>query len=180
MKKIILTMVFGLFALFAYSQSCTYCEGATPLTLTASSTGGVGTVVYTWTSPSSTTTTGATASADEAGTWTWTATDDNSCQTSGTFDVIIIGEPAVTINALDGCAGDSQTISASGVPVGATYSWAFGSGATPLTSATATTAVFYSTGGTKTITLTLTYQTCVFTYTKVIEMSAISGSATCQ
>lgn len=147
-------------------------------TLTASGSNGTGTIVYTWTSPTSVVTNGATVAANESGTWTWTATDD-VCSVSGTYDVIIYAEPTVTINAIDACAGDTQTISANGVPGSATYSWDFGSGATPATSTASTASVSYATGGTKTITLDIVTNGCTFQYQTTIEISNLTASATC-
>lgn len=60
------------------------------------------------------------------------------------------------------CVGDTETYTATASP-GATYSWDFGSGASPQTSTNQTEDVTWSTWGVKTITLTVTKNGCVST-----------------
>lgn len=159
------------------AQVCTYCEGDTPLTLTAACSGGTG-ITYTWESPSNVVTNGSTASANEAGTWTWVCMDANGCSTTGTYDVIIEPDPMFSINAIDICTGTAQTITATGVPSGYTYSWTFPSG-TPSSSTTASTSVTWNTAGTYVISATIDNGTCTWTETQSITVGSLTGSATC-
>lgn len=190
MKRLLFFAILLLSAVGMSAQETSYmCAGETK-TLTASATGGTAPITYSWAGPGGTTT-GATRSVTASGTYTWTATDAAGCTASGTHIVNVEPDPtaSITINATNICVGASQTISATGVPAGYTYSWNFGSGATPATSNTASTSVSYSTTGTKTITLTITKtftgstngcsSTCTWTKTTTITVGQLSGGSSC-
>lgn len=139
MKKFIFLLILLPFLTNVNAQETSYICGSGTKTLTASASGGTAPYTYTWTSPTNVTTTGATVTAGAAGVWTWTATDANGCTATGTHTIVIETDPtaSITINAANACVDASQTISATGVPAGYTYSWNFGSGATPPTSTSA-------------------------------------------
>lgn len=173
------------------SQETSYICGSGTKTFTASATGGTAPITYTWTSPSSIITSGATVNAGAAGIWTWIATDAVGCTATGTHTLIIESDPtaSVAIVAVNSCLGSSQTISATGVPVGYTYAWNFGSGATPATSTSASASVTYATTGTKTITLVITKllagstngcgASCEWTKTTTITIGSLTGGSSC-
>ncbi len=191
MKKIIFILSLMMLLLINIkAQETSYiCEGDTK-TLTCTATGGSGSEVITWTDPSGNTTTGATTTADEAGTYTWEITD-GGCTASGTHIVNIEADPTagIIINATDVCINTVQTISASGVPAGYSYSWNFGTDASPPTSTLASDDVEYSSAGSKTITLTIEKSftgstngcnaTCSWTVTKTITVTDLQGSSSC-
>jgi hypothetical protein len=176
----------------AYSQtSSTICEGSDWPELTAACSGGTSPYTVKWVRPGGDTLTGATQTLDTIGLWSWSCTDSGTttCASSGgTHMVIVEAEPTFTINADTVCTNTIQPISATGVPSGYTYSWNFGSGASPATGTAATTNVTYSTGGTKTITLTITKnfpsghicsENCVWVVTKDINVDSLTGTISC-
>lgn len=177
MKQLLFIAILVLASFGANAQSCTYCEGDTPPTLTASCTGGSG-ITYTWTSPSSSVSNGATASASEAGVWTWECMDANGCTATGTYTVVINTDPNISINATNACAGSSQTISVNNAPAGSTYTWTFASG-TPSSSSAATPSVAWATAGTYAINVTVDDGTCQWTATTNVTIGELTGSATC-
>ena len=179
------------FAITSQAQETSYiCAGGTKV-LTATATGGTAPITYTWTSPSAVVTTGATVTANAAGVWTWNATDANGCTATGTHTVNIEADPTagISIVAVNGCIGSSQTISATGVPAGYTYSWAFGTDSSPATSTASSASVSYSSSGTKTITLQISKTftgsangcsaTCVWSKTATITIGSMTGSSSC-
>ena len=165
------------FSFNASAQTCGYCEGDTPPTLTASCSGGTG-ITYTWESPSNVVSNGATASANEAGLWTWECMDASGCTATGTYTVEVEADPLVVINAIDVCIGTSQVITASNVPAGYTYAWTFPSGVPP-SSTSASNSVTWNTAGTYTISLTIDNGTCSWTDTVDVTRGSLTGSATC-
>lgn len=169
------------------AQQVSYICGPVNKVLTIVCTGCTGGTTYSWTSPSNVTTTGQTVTATMPGTWTWSITSNGCAAVTGTHVINQELQPTVTINAVDACLNANQTITATGVPAGYTYSWNFGANATPATSTTASTSVAYSAVGSKTITLTISKvmpggqctATCTWTYTKTINISNITGTSTC-
>lgn len=191
MKHLFLIIFFLPICLFGQTSS-TQCAGDSNPTVTVIPSGGTAPYVVTWTSPSASTSTGTTVTLTEAGIWQWVVEDATSCPTEGGTHIFTI-EPSplsgITINAVNKCSAASQTISATGVPAGYTYAWNFGSGASPATSATASVNVTYSTGGTKTITLSITKsfpgigagcsESCIWTKTKTITIGTLTGVVNC-
>lgn len=165
------------FSALGYGQSCTYCAGDTPPTLTASCTGGTG-ITYQWTSPSNVVSNGATASANEQGTWTWTCTDSNGCTATGTYSVIINADPNISINASNACTGATIPFSVNNDPPGSTYSWTFPSG-TPASSTSATPSVTWAATGSYNVSVTVNDGTCQWTATATVTITELTGSATC-
>lgn len=191
MRNLFKTLILIFMSVSAFGQATSYiCAGASK-TLEVTASGGVAPITYTWTSPSSVTTTGATVSASVGGTWNWTAEDANGCTANGTHQVIIEANPTagITINANNTCAGQNQTISATGIPAGYTYSWVFGTQAVPATSTAASASVSYSTSGSKTISLTISRTingsgggcnaTCEWSKNTSITIGQLSGSSSC-
>jgi hypothetical protein len=181
---------FVFLASFASAQETSFLCAGQSKTLTASATGGTAPITYTWTD-GTTLTSGATRVVTISGTYTWTATDASGCTASGTHNVTVEADPtaSLAIVATNACLNVGQTVSATGVPVGYSYSWNFGSGATPATSSAASQSVAYTTVGTKTITLTISKTstgstngcsaTCTWTKTTTITIGSLSGSSTC-
>lgn len=190
MKHLILFLLITLSSSI-YSQETSYICAGTTKTLTASVTGGTAPLTYNWTSPSNVTTSGATVTANAAGVWVWTCIDAVGCTASGTHTINYVADPTsgITINANNTCVGTAQTISATGVPAGYTYSWDFGSGANPQFSNTSSESVSYSTSGSKTIELTIDRlysgtsngcsPTCVWIKTTTINITTLTGSSSC-
>jgi len=188
MKKLFF-LSFLLMSFVAMAQETSYtCEG-TDITLTCTATGGTAPTIS-WESPSGSTVNNASVTTSEAGTWTWTI-EEGGCSVSGTHILIVEADPtaSITINAVDNCVNTTQTISATGVPSGYSYSWNFGTGSTPGTSTNASEDVSYSSAGTKTITLTIEKSftgstngcspTCSWVITKNITITELSGSSSC-
>lgn len=193
MKHLFLFIILA-FSLSLTAQSTRYiCAGSTATFTIVPDAGqcqSPATYSYTWTSPSNITTTGISVTTSESGLWTgnWTCSAFPGC--TGTLTVNLIVEPdptsAITINATNSCVGANQTISATGVPSGYTYSWDFGTDATPATSTSSSASVNYSTTGTKTITLTISKDftgcspvTCTWTKTTTITISNLTGTVSC-
>jgi hypothetical protein len=182
---------FFLLSFNMFGQETSFLCAGTTKTLTASATGGVAPITYTWTSPSAVVTTGATVTANASGTYSWTAEDANGCSASGTHIVTIEANPtaSIVVNANNSCVGASQTISATNVPAGYTYSWSFGSGASPATSTSASTSVSYSTSGSKTVALTISRTftgstngcsaTCTWNKSATITVGQLQGNSSC-
>lgn len=85
----------------------------------------------------------------------------SSCNVTTTQNIVIDPIPVAsfTSNAPQ-CTGASVNFTNTGTAVGVVYSWSFGAGASPATSsAQSPTGVTYSTGGSKTVTLTTTNPT---------------------
>jgi PKD repeat protein len=188
MKQILLVLFICVTGL-VYGQETSYlCNGETK-TLTASVTGGTAPITYTWAGTVGGSTTGATRSVTASGTYTWTATDATGCTASGTHEIVVEPIPTIVIVAENTCLNTAQTISATGVPSGYSYSWTFDTGAIPTTSTAASQSVTYTATGTKTITLTITRTqtgstngcsaTCTFTQTKVITIGNLTGQSSC-
>jgi hypothetical protein len=180
-----------LIPLFTEAQKTSYYCGSVSETLTMSCTVcPPGTIVYEWTSPSSVVTSGATVSATVPGVWSWSISGAGCNPLTGTHTLVVEPEPEVDILADDICINTIQSISASGVPGGYTYSWSFGAGASPSTSTLASEDVEWSTTGTKTITLQISKtlpsvgmgectDACVWNFSIDIQISEISGTSSC-
>lgn len=179
------------FPFFAQTAT-TICEGSPWPELTAACSGGTEPYTVTWISPFGDTLIGATQTLDTIGLWQWSCADSGTtvCNSNGgTHLVKIEPEPTgVVINADSVCINTLQPISASGVPAGYTISWDFDSGASPSTGTASSVNVSYSTGGAKTITLTITKaapsgeicsETCVHVFTKIIDIGELTGVITC-
>lgn len=174
------------------STSRTICQGESYPSITVTPSGGTAPYVVTFTSPSGATSTGTTVVTNAAGVWQWVAVDATGCSSLGAAHTLSI-EPdptsSIAIVAENKCVGVGQTISATGVPAGYTYSWNFGVQALPTSSTTAATNVIYSTGGTKTITLTVSKyfagvgtgcsHTCTWVKTRTIVIGTLTGTVTC-
>ncbi|MFN5370756.1 MAG: PKD domain-containing protein, partial [Bacteroidia bacterium] len=92
-----------------------------------------------------------------------------------TQNVVITAPPTSTFTApTTACIGTNATITYTGsAAAGATYSWDFGSDASPATANTAGThTVSWSTAGTKTLSLTVTSGTCSSTTTTTVTVNA--------
>lgn len=136
------------------AQEVSYICGTDTKTLSLTATDSTGVVFYTWTSQDNVASSGRTVEAT-AGVWSWFAIDINGCSKTGNHTVIVNEEPTMSILADTSCIDSVQLISAIGVPEGYTYSWDFGEDAYPATSDLMSDNVSYSTGGTKTILLTV-------------------------
>lgn len=172
--------------------SSTICEGSPDPEVTVTPSGGTSPYLVIWTRPGGALDTTNTKTLDTVGIWQWVVEDATACATSGGSHTLTM-EPdptdSLVINAVNKCSASGQTISASAVPAGYTYAWNFGSGASPATSTTPAVNVTYSTGGTKTITLTITKafpgvgtscaESCVWVKTKDIIIGTLTGVAAC-
>lgn len=181
MKKLITLLIVVFSFQLIYSQDqCTYCvaDDVPTLNLTCTSDNNIDAALSGFTPPGGSFIAGLSISATTAGVYAWKCTDVTGCETSGSWEVIII-DPV--ISAVDLCSGGNQTVSATGVPAGYSYSWSFGSGASPPTSTTGSTLVSWSTSGSKTITLTVTSgdlsTSCPVQL--AIQVGSITGSVTC-
>ena len=190
MKLVFILMFFSICLIG--QQKSHVCAGGIYPTLDVTCDEGIPPYTVEWTSPSGVVSTGLSKQLNQAGIWTFKCMDSGTttCPSSGgTHTVILEEEPIVTINAVNACAGTPQSISASGVTAGYTYSWNFGSGSVPSTSSTAFTNVLWNTTGTKTITLTITKtfgldvicsDPCVYEFTEEITVNGeITGTISC-
>lgn len=184
MYKLILLIIFS-YTLKA--QEVSYVCGAVNKTLTIVCNNCTGGTTYQWTSPSNVVSTSQSVNATEAGIWLWSITSNGCAAITGTHTINQELQPNVSINAVDGCINSDQTISASGVPSGYTYSWNFGQDSSPATSNNSSELVSYSTTGSKTISLDISKvlptgactNTCVWNYSQSITIGNISGTSTC-
>jgi len=100
----------------------------------------------------------------------------------GLFSTNVFGTPPVadfTGTPLTACTGKDVTFTSTSTGAITTYSWNFGSGATPATSTSAgPVTVQYSTTGSKTVTLTVTGPSGSNTMTKTAYITAVSGVGT--
>ncbi len=172
-------------------SSKTICAGSID-SVTVSCSGGIAPYTVKWTKPNGDTLIGSTIVTDSAGIYSWICRDATNCSsTAGTHTVIIEASPldSIVINAANVCTNVGQNISATGVPAGYTYTWNFGTNASPGTSTTASTNVLYTAGGSKTISLSISKpfagvgvgcnETCVWVKTKLISIGNLTGSAAC-
>ncbi len=174
-------------------QTTTICEGSAWPVLNAGCEGGTEPYTVTWIRPGGTTIIGSSQTLDTVGVWQWSCEDSGgtACNSNGgTHTVKVEPNPTedITIGAIDVCVNTLQTINATGVPAGYSFSWNFGSGAVPSTSTSSSTNVTYSTGGAKTISLSLTKgfsgelcsETCAWEITTTIDVGELSGSISCE
>lgn len=181
-------MVFMVLSLHINAQNTTYLCAGSSKTLTASVSGGIAPITYTWAGPGGTTT-GANRTVSVTGTYTWTATDATGCNATGTHEVVVEAAPTIGVVASNSCVGSSQTVTATGVPSGYTYSWNLGAGSNPSTSTSASPSVSYSSVGSKIISLTITKAisgigtgcpaTCSWSATTTITVNQLTGNSTC-
>lgn len=187
MKNLILFSVLLMISFVCSGQITSYTCGTPNKLLSISCPLCPGTAIYQWTSPSNVTTSGVSVTATQAGVWTWQVSIPGCSPATGTHTIISETQPTFSINATNTCLNSSQTVTASGVPAGYTYSWNFGVDASPATSTASSESVSWSSAGTKTITLTITKVlpsgactgTCVWTATTTIDVISISATSTC-
>jgi gliding motility-associated-like protein len=149
------------------------CEGGT-LLLTAST---IPNATYLWTDPigfpnndQNPVIDSVTMSAN--GTFTVVAIVNGCVSAPATIDVVVSPKPVVSFTSnAPVCSGLPVNFTNTG-STGASYFWSFGAGATPATSNLENpTGIVYSTGGTKSVTLTVTTPGCVVSTTQTIEIT---------
>ncbi|MBX2825779.1 MAG: hypothetical protein KTR33_13685, partial [Gammaproteobacteria bacterium] len=149
----------------------TICEGAT-VNLTATVSGGTGSVSTVWT-PGDLTGTSVSVTPAVTTTYTVTSTDENGC--IATDEVTITVDPAIVsgISAPQArCAQEGVLFAADPAVAGATYAWSFSGPATPSTSTNESVVVSWADEpGTYTAMLTISRGTCVETYTHEITIT---------
>ncbi|MCW5909083.1 MAG: PKD domain-containing protein [Chitinophagales bacterium] len=150
------------------------CEGGT-LLLTANT---IPNATYLWTDPigfpnndQNPVITNVTLSA--AGTYTVVAIVNGCVSDTATIDVVVSPLPTITFTSnAPVCAGLPVNFNNTGTTGADAYFWDFGAGATPPTSTLENpSGIIYSTGGTKTVTLTLTTPGCVVSASQTIEIT---------
>lgn len=187
-----LLIVLMLLPFMCFAQETSYmCEGAAAKNISAVPSGGTAPYTFNWSGPESFTSTDSTISVSTAGVYQFTITDDNGCSAVGNHTLNVEEDPTgdLDIDATDICLNTAQVISATGVPGGYSYDWDFGSGASPGTSTNASESVSYTTGGTKTIALTISRTftgsangcsaTCEWDVDTEIEVGSLTGGSSC-
>lgn len=140
----------------------TYCAGSpTAVSMTATPTGGLGTITYSWNNGAGS---GQTVNVSPAVTTTYTVTATDACGSTATAQTTVTVNPAPTSSftlPATGCAGQPVTITYTGnAPAGATYNWNFGGGTVQSGSGQGPYTVTFPTTGTFTVTLTVTHNGC--------------------
>ncbi len=124
---------------------------------------------------------------DQTGNYTYTPYTDFSGEDSFIYEVCDTGQPsqcsqatvwvniipcpeALMIIPAQACATSAITFEAADQGAGATYSWSFGTGAVPSFSNNRTESVLYTTGGPKTVSLTVTNAYCTVNQTESITI----------
>lgn len=190
MKRLIYFLL--IIPFLTYGQETSYmCAGAAAKNISAVPSGGTPPYSFNWSGPSSFSSTDSTITVSTAGVYQFTITDDNGCSAVGNHTLVVEADPTagITINATDICLNTAQTISATGVPAGYSYDWDFGSGASPGTSTNASESVSYTTGGAKTVDLTISKTftgstngcsaTCNWNKQKSITVGTLTGGSSC-
>ncbi|OFX28240.1 MAG: hypothetical protein A2X08_14395 [Bacteroidetes bacterium GWA2_32_17] len=164
----------------SFSSNASVCEN-TPVNFTNNSTTGIG-ISYNWdfgvgaTPVSSTSQNPGNILYSSSGnkTVTLTVTNEFQCSAVDTIIIDILSTPTASFTSTaPKCTGLTVDFTNTGTTSGVTYSWDFGSGATPATSIVQNpTGITYSTSGIKTITLTSTNSTsgCAITATNTINI----------
>jgi GEVED domain/Pregnancy-associated plasma protein-A len=96
--------------------------------------------------------------------------------TEGAGGLIIKSKPASGIDLIGAiCINQATTFNALPIVSGATYSWTFGSDASPANASTSTGSVQWASSGTKTVGLTVTSNGCSSSYSKTVEVCLANG-----
>ncbi|MBI2968660.1 MAG: PKD domain-containing protein [Bacteroidetes bacterium] len=144
------------------------CDGACDGSVTASASGGTGSLTYSWCCALGT---GATKTGLCDGTYTVTVTDANGCTTTGSATVnpgpvITAG---FTYNGNQCLTGNSFNFTNTGT-MGVTYSWTFPSGTPASSTAENPSGITWSSAGSYTVTQTVTSGSCMNTATVTITV----------
>jgi gliding motility-associated-like protein len=140
----------------------TFCAGSpTALSITATPSGGLGTITYSWNNGAGT---GQTVNVSPATTTTYTVTATDACGTTATAQTTVTVNPVPTSTfnlPSTGCVGQPVTITYTGnAPASATYNWNFGGGTVQSGSGQGPYTVTFPSSGTFTVTLTVTHNGC--------------------
>lgn len=115
-------------------------------------------------------------------------TTNNGCRDSLTIPVVVNAIPTATFSPSNACVNANVALNNTSSPAAniSSYSWNFGSGASPATSSIANPSLVYTTPGVKTISLNITANTtCTATITKTVEafpspVANFSATSVCQ
>lgn len=115
-------------------------------------------------------------------------TTGDGCKDSLTIPVVVNALPTATFTPSNACVNANVALNNTSSPIAniSSYSWNFGSGASPATASTANPNLIYTTAGVKTISLSITANTtCTATITKTVEafpspVANFSTTSVCQ
>lgn len=115
-------------------------------------------------------------------------TTNNGCKDSLTIPVVVNALPTATFTPSNACINTNIALNNTSSPAAniSSYSWNFGSGASPATASTANPNLVYTTSGVKTISLNITANTtCTAAITKTVEVFPLpvanfSATSVCQ
>lgn len=141
--------------------------------------GGTPPYTYTW-NPGSLTGSPVSVSPTTTTTYSVEASDHYLCKadTTVTISVSTNTPPTINASAANVCKNTNDNISLSTVSGTATYSWNFGGGTISSGSGGGPYAIQWSTGGTKTISVTVTDNGCVTTATKTVRVDSANAAFT--